>query len=184
MECDARRIPRGVLKNLTEHDQIRIAAHIEGIGLEASMIIALFVEGFPFLFTVDPDGRVSDLGHFTAIGTGATIAYPALCQRQYNRTYTLDQAVYAVFEAKRLSEVEPSVGPDTHMFVMNKDNPESPGVLSIKADKVRAMDAVFRRYGPRKLGHDFSLPDGCLIGAKSTPKSPKRDQQAPLPSQE
>lgn len=101
----------GILGQLPDTERSRIARDVESVGLEASLLLATFIEDEPFLVAVHEDGRVLSEQDFSSIGSGYVTAFPALCQRRYNRWLPLSNALYLVYEAKRLSEVEPSVGP-------------------------------------------------------------------------
>jgi hypothetical protein len=80
---------------------------------------------WPYIFVVDgesnPEERVGIEENFAAIGTGAYVAIPALHQREHDETKSLMETLYAVDEAKRLSEVVPGVGESTTINVMYPD---------------------------------------------------------------
>ena len=150
----------GILGQLPEGDRARIAADVENISLQASLVIATFVEGEPFLLTVQDNGTVLRDHDFTVIGSGYAIAYPALCQRQCNPEFSLPRALYAVYEAKKLSEVETTVGPNTQIWVMTKN-----GTRTILQQKMRLLDRMVGRFGPRRMPRGLELPDGLFIEA-------------------
>jgi hypothetical protein len=155
---------QGILNNLPESDRARISAQIEQISLEASLIIATFIDRKPYLFKVQESGAVLWGDAFEVIGSGETIAYPALCQRQFSKSFDLPKALYSVYEAKKLSEVEPTVGPDTHIFILTPDNGNSPGI--VPTSRLKDLDKLFRRFGPRPIPADLALPEGVLIGVR------------------
>lgn len=152
----------GILSHLPLANQDHIARTIQDIGLEASLIIATFIEGHPRLFTVSENGVVAEDHGFTTIGSGATIAYSALCQRQYDQWFSLPQALYAVYEAKRLSQSEPSVGPKTQMYVMSSDGGGYPASEKALAD----LDKYFKRLGPKKISDNLRLPGSTMPSSK------------------
>jgi len=66
------------------------------------------VEGIPKVYLRDS---------FGAIGTGGTIASILLRLREYHPSLPLPYATYLVYEAKRSSEKEPTVGPYTALLL-------------------------------------------------------------------
>lgn len=57
---------------------------------------------------------------YTAVGSGAWIALPVLSYRGLDLTAPVQHAVLAVYEAKRIGEAVPGVGPATDLVVMRR----------------------------------------------------------------
>lgn len=86
--------------------------------LACELILAGFNnDGHPYLYKVHSDGTASIAEAFACVGTGATIASAALFQRKYVAQVDSKQALYYMYEAKRLSEVAPGVGHETKMWI-------------------------------------------------------------------
>lgn len=149
----------GILGQLPDVERSRIAHEVEAIGLEASLLLATFVEDEPFLVAVHENGAVLREFDFAIIGSGYAIAFPALCQRRFSRRLPLSKALYLVYEAKRLSEVEPSVGPETEIFLLTKEHP----VRRASRDGLKTLARQYKRFGPRKVPESLTLPSGSII---------------------
>jgi hypothetical protein len=131
---------------------------IKRVTLNASMIIAGFVtvqfnpgslerRRYPLIFLVQSDGSTRTCRDFAAIGEGKIIAIPALKQRDQNASAGLLQTIYQVFEAKRLSEIIPSVGEAQSIDVL------APGgrVWSLSDKGYEQLEKLYKRFGPRAI---------------------------------
>lgn len=137
------------------------------IKLGAEIIIAGFIstgmeeggdnEPLPYIFTVSDDidltVRVDD--SFSVVGSGSYVAIPALSQREQSRDKSLMETIYAVYEAKRLSEIVPGVGPT-----------QSISVVGPKGKFWEISDAGFERCREifRKIGPKLGLSDAKKKG--------------------
>lgn len=148
----------GILKYLPESEQARIAQDVERITLGAQLILGTFIEGKAVLFTVLDSGEIQREMAFGVIGSGYAIAYSALCQRQYSEYFTQPMAEYAAYEAKRLSEVEPTVGPDTTMLILENQQ-EGVSIPRFKSrEELSDLERCFRRLGPRPIPRNLTFP--------------------------
>jgi hypothetical protein len=136
---------------------------ITGLGLECELIIAGCVQDddddpLTEIFRTDAWGNISREQNFSAIGSGAHVASAALFQREHDSSVKLMNALYNVFEAKRLGEISPGVGLSTTIDVLLSDGT----VRAISDECFDALDKLFRRYGPRRISKDFEFQSEFL----------------------
>jgi hypothetical protein len=135
----------------------------------------------PYLFVVDgessPEDRVSVTENFAAIGVGSYVAIPAMHQREHDESKSLMETIYAVDEAKRLSQVVPGVGEITAINVMYPD-----GTLRRWSNALFSrLDYLWDRLGPtfeikkKDAQEYFAFKDEYLIpiGAEEEEEKPK-----------
>lgn len=130
-------------------------ATIKRINLGASMILSGFVNAafnpntrqtspYALIFHVQMDGSTGVARDFAAIGEGKTIAIPALLQREQDREMGLLETIYHVWEAKKLSQIIPSVGDDTSVDILE------PGkAWSLSDSGYDYMETLYGKFGPR-----------------------------------
>jgi hypothetical protein len=120
------------------------------VTLGASLIVAGFVPHNdsmkPLICKIDRSAEVTVTDHFETIGEGRYVANPPLLRRQYNSDVSLMDAIYRLYEAKKLAEIVPSVGEDTSVDILfpNGDmhqlrNPQGFDIV----------EKMFRKYGPK-----------------------------------
>jgi 20S proteasome alpha/beta subunit len=78
---------------------------IESIQLQCELILAGFIGTRAHLFSYDDQFDVVHCEHFATIGSGSWIAKAVLFQRGCHGQMSLEEVVYYVYEAKRLSEI-------------------------------------------------------------------------------
>lgn len=138
--------------------------HVSEIGqikIEASLIIAGFLQGdkignfskglFPVICVVEDngehDGVVHEEIHFAAIGSGTWTANAALYNRGAHDEIPVMLAVYAAFEAHKLSEKVPGVGESVSIDVL-----EPEGVIRPLSDEgYEYCEFLWRKFGPKEL---------------------------------
>jgi hypothetical protein len=149
----------GKLNNLPESELLRISSDVNNIRFpdETCMLIASLATGEPGLFTVFPDGQVFSEENFAVVGSGYPIARAALCQRNYHQFCELSYALYAVYEAKKLSEGDPNVGPQTAMWVDYLDQSGRLIHQSIDGEGLEFLESQFEEFGPR-LAYGVGMP--------------------------
>jgi hypothetical protein len=84
------------------------------------MLLSGFIKGSAIIFDISIIEGVAKLylrDSFGAIGSGSTIASILLRLREYHSSMPLPYATYLVYEAKRASEKEPTVGSYTTLAV-------------------------------------------------------------------
>lgn len=131
------------------------------------MIIAGFIGNDPVLCELR-DGELEWRTNFCLIGTGSYTAEPAMHARQHIFTTPKNQALYNVYEAKKIGESSPYVGQKTRMFVLS---PPAPGTSKIRAEVVtevgeKSLKKLLRKYGPRPLKTWPDLPPGTFQVAR------------------
>jgi hypothetical protein len=84
---------------------------------------------------------------FACIGEGAASASASLLFRELSDDWTLKQTTYAVYEAKRLAEILPSVGGATSLYVQSEDEP----LRYISDAGFKKCDKMFDSIGPKRM---------------------------------
>lgn len=130
-----------------------IARELDALTLQCQAILAVFPMGTPKLLIVMEDATVVESAPFAVIGSGAWIANAALCHRQYGDFLDLSQALYYVYEAKKLSEAEGHVGKNTHIFVYDGQE-----LSFITPAAIDLLDAWFVKFGPQPLTDAVKIP--------------------------
>ncbi len=87
--------------------------------------------------------------NFACIGAGSVIAEQVLHRRKQRDLLHIAHTLYNVYEAKRESEMAPSVGGETFMFELRpptkKD--ERVGGWLLNADSLAALKKYYKHYG-------------------------------------
>jgi 20S proteasome alpha/beta subunit len=150
----------GALNNLQPSELFRIDTEINAITFPdgTSMLISSLALGNPDLFVVDTNGQVYIEDDFAVVGSGYAVARASLSQRRYHGFFPLAYALYSVYEAKKLSEVDPNVGPDTVTRVTYIRDGESKQHLITTEDE-RKLDIYFSTLGPQRLAGLEVPPD-------------------------
>lgn len=151
---------------------------IERHDLRVELIIAGFVEGEAVLFQVrqDADGGVEleQCTNFCVIGTGAYTAEPALHARAHTFTTPLADALYNVYEAKRVGESSPYVGARTRILVLkhglNRGEFET-HIRVVEPAGEKWLRGLYRRHGPRPIRQRLEIPDTALMAGRPLERS-------------
>jgi len=150
----------GVLSHLPEQEQFTILRDIAEMDLECQLIIVTTHGEMPRLFTVDSRGYVADSGCLAVIGSGSWLAHSTLAQRLYYPHLRLENALYEIYEAKKVSEREPSVGPGTQLVVIY---PKTMSIRSVSAGKGQnVLQDMYWQYGPQILPMELVLPEDTI----------------------
>ena len=120
---------------------------VSQIELNADLIITGFIDKAPEIYYTDSRGNCRAASHFAVVGEGEYIASSALLRRKQNDWISLEDTLYNVFEAKKLSESIGSVGHSTYMAVIPDDG--SASLTSLELD--RQLNEWFIKYGPQPL---------------------------------
>lgn len=139
------------------------------------------------LFTVDRIGRVRETSAsgIAVIGSGSALAAAELHYRNFRRAFGFAESLYYVFEAKKKSEADGSVGSDTYISVV-----DAQGSLSISEQGTEYLEHEFTARGLIKPWLDlndshFDRPKGYqgVIqhyhegNAKTAPIKLQKDQE-------
>ncbi len=123
-----------------------------------SLLFCGFLKGDSYIFKVASDGTSVYVEHFEVIGVGAYVALPALYQRKHYYDVPLEQAIYHVYEAKKLGEIVPGVGKDTRIDIIgpNRQGRTKEQLKSVNADGMALLKERYKRLGlkpvPDKIG--------------------------------
>jgi ATP-dependent protease HslVU (ClpYQ) peptidase subunit len=126
------------------------------------------------------DGDVVSLeSEFAAIGSAANTARTMLFLRNQDSQDSLMETIYAVFEAKTLSETVPGIGESYSIDVIDEDG----RVMSITDEGAKRCKTLFARFGPRdrskKTKQWFDIKDAYL---ESWEEEPSDSYTLPIPS--
>jgi hypothetical protein len=98
------------------------------ISSEPAFSCALLLCGFdedkkPYLLSLAPPGICTDatLTGFSAIGSGSAYALQRLLSNEWNRKYSIDRALYEIFDAKVQAENDMNVGYNWDAIVLTSD---------------------------------------------------------------
>ena len=114
------------------------------------LILIGIVSGVLEIFSI-VDGDVFECKQVAVAGTGYAVAEAALYWRMdHDSPRTLEQTIYAVYEAKKLSEMSPYVGQKSIMGVLTATEN---GVAYAAVD-TKSMERKFKRFGPKAYRQD------------------------------
>lgn len=120
---------------------------IDQLNLNASLILAGFIDGEPEIYYTESDGVARAANHFAIIGEGEYVAASALLRRQQDDWTSFENTLYHVWEAKKLSEAVGSVGRTTFMSVISKDGSRRLTSLELESQ----LESAYKKYGPQKV---------------------------------
>ena len=135
-----------------EHFRNAVRA-IGDLDLNAALIIAGFVDGSAEIYWTDPYGSAKAAPDFAVVGEGQHLAQSALLRRKQNSRTSVQETLYNVFEAKKISQSVGSVGEETAMLILAAKGDAD--LTSFGVD--RQLDKLYTVYGPRALPTDFKL---------------------------
>jgi 20S proteasome alpha/beta subunit len=146
----------------------RYLAAIEKHQPNVEMIIAGFEGGTPRLYHIRRDDgnkpvELEDATNFCLIGSGSIAAEPTLHARKQTSNTPLSQALYNIYEAKKLGEASPWVGEKTRMFVLKPpDNGSALRAQVVTDAGEKWLKQLYRRYGPKPMKTWPDLPVGVF----------------------
>ena len=161
-------------------------AEIGRMTLQASLIIAGFLPGtplgplipglFPVICVIDGESftdAVREETHFASIGSGTFTANAALYNRGAHEDMPLLGAIYAAFEAHRMSQSVPGVGD-----AMSIDVLEPGGIVRDLSDEgYDYCEFLWKKFGPKGINEKqktlFQMKDEFLGPDLSTPSTPE-----------
>lgn len=125
------------------------------------MLVAGFIDGQTEIIYVDQE-KVFDVPIFQAIGIGAESAQGILSWRNPAVHWVIGDVMYFLYEAKRISEVDPYVGKQTNMFVLEQSSRGSLLAYEVVGTGYTFLEQQFERFGPQSLTHDDQFPGDGL----------------------
>ncbi len=138
---------------------------IRQLNLGCEMIVSGFWNGMPLVFKVDRFGTVSRTEHFAAIGSGAAIAEAVLYQREQRLGNELNETLYNVYEAfKMSSQIAPAVAGGPHIWVAEHEIFKPAEIVEryVTRSGIKVLDRCFKKYGPKKPKNIPILKDDDL----------------------
>jgi hypothetical protein len=131
---------REYIKNIEEHP------------LRLQLVIAGFIGVEPVLCEFRGE-HIELCDSYAMVGSGAYIAEPAMHARKHDKNTPLPEALYNVYEAKRLAEISPAVGQRTHMVVLRPPEGQQTRMLiqRLTPEAQNDCEAWFQEYGPKRM---------------------------------
>lgn len=118
--------------------------------VDVELIVAGFIKHQSVLVKLS-SGKAMICDHFATIGSGGFLADASLLQREHSELCHFNLAVYRVYEAKRLSERAPGVGPSTSIMVLH-DSIDKTELDLFHQERLPLLDQEIKRFGPKRLG--------------------------------
>lgn len=118
------------------------------------LLIGCDDEGFLAIYKYSY-GELWECDGFAAIGSGETIAEATLYRRGIEESRSFMEVAYAVYEAKRLGEITPGVGPTTSLGVFDIDE-VAKGESYLRwrhVSNLSFLERQFEMFGPRPYEH-------------------------------
>ena len=117
------------------------------LSLKAEFIVTGFISNFPEIYHTDNEGIARAAYNFAVVGEGEYIAHSTLLRRSQNDFTPLHKTLYNVYEAKKLAEAIPSVGPMTYMGIISTDGETTQTSVAFDAQ----LEKWYNTYGPKVL---------------------------------
>jgi hypothetical protein len=148
------RLPDDVFRSAT--------TEVELTQLEAEFILAGYdANEYPMLIKTDKKCSAWIKEDFVVAGDGAYLAQASLLNRGHENVQSLNRTIYTVFEAKRFAEGVPTVGKETYLMVLHRN--EKMEMLGLGGEEF--LDAKCKELGRQpisgiKLKPEFFTPIG------------------------
>lgn len=168
----------------------RLWYEIEKLDYGCEFIVFGFLSGVPRMLDINRYGDVERSEHFSAIGTGATVAESSLFARGQTSTTELNDTIYNAYEAFRVAcrANPPGVAGGPLIRIFEPDNNDRDLIISryVTTSGRKTLQKCFDKYGPKKtkniptLKDDdfFTLPDCFLLPQREERLRARFEQQA------
>jgi 20S proteasome alpha/beta subunit len=144
-----------------------------GCKLRESLLVCGLEDGKAKISVISGSGDWASFGMVghTAQGSGDHLATAWLLARGYSANFPMNQAVYAVYEAKKVSEAAAGVGVATDIYLIDHS-----GAREISAKCLSEFERIWKRH-KRKLVSLLTTREGLAV-AVALNNSPPPDQIA------
>lgn len=121
---------------------------IDSYGVDLEVLIAgVDAAGAHIHYVGDPGTSMTfDSIGYHAVGSGTPHAVTTLIVNDYNQGIPLNKALLITYEAKKIAERAPGVGPNTDVAIINKN-----GVQMFDPGEIQTLDAVYRKKTEAEL---------------------------------
>lgn len=147
-------------------DREQILKEARSIEFDEQLILSGYVEGIPYLFTVAHSGVVEHR-HFACIGTGGWLSQASLLHREYISGTNINEALYLVYEAKKFSEKDDHVGPETLILVQEPPANSLKPALTIRTVSrcgIAHLEEQYRTFGLQPYRPTpYNQPEGFYV---------------------
>jgi hypothetical protein len=132
---------------------------VESHPLRVDLVIAGFVGFFPVLCELK-DGELELKNNYAMVGNGSYTAEPVMHARKHTDQSFIFDAIYTVYEAKKMGEYSPSVGAFTRIFVLHppRDEGTSMQIDIVTPVGIQHLEEMFSQYGPKPLPMQGAFP--------------------------
>lgn len=130
------------------------------------MLVSGFGNGMPLVFKIDNEGTVTRVEHFAAIGSGAAVAESVLYQREQKVTTELNETLYNVYEAFKISsQIAPAVAGGPNMWISEHEIFNRAEIVEqvVTTSGIKVLERCFKKYGPKKAKNIPVLKDDNLF---------------------
>lgn len=139
---------------------------IRHVDFGCEMLVSGFGNGVPLVFKIDNEGTVTRVEHFAAIGSGAHVAEAVLYQRNQQLTTELNQTLYNVYEAFKLSsQIAPAVAGGPHIWLSEHEILNRAEIVEqyVTCSGLKVLERCFKKYGPKTPKNIPVLKDDNLF---------------------
>ena len=133
---------------------------IASIKSACELIIFRITDEGSEIYQVSDELDVTVERDFCSIGSGATNADSWLHFREQNALMRRDDTIYTLYEAKKFSEISPSVGKKTYIDVIDHHGK----ITTLGEAEMTELEKRYRRYGPKRIKErEFALNlEACM----------------------
>jgi len=175
-------------KVLPQEYYAQLIQYVSAVRFDAQLIVCGFSNESAVICLIDEsrgEPVARPIENFAAIGSGSTVAESVLHQRVHRMDTPLKQALYHIYEAKRLGEAAPGVGHQTTIRILLADG----RTAFLTEAGVSFVQRCYDRYAPKPLEgvEDWEESTDSFIemqAARATPQLTTRENSSQPPSPE
>ena len=105
------------------------------------LIAGVDSDGAHIYWITDPGvSECFDLMCYSAVGSGEPHALHTFISENYNSSFSLNKALFTVYEAKKNAENAPGVGKDSDFWVIDKN-----GIQKLEKNAISELDNIYKR---------------------------------------
>lgn len=128
------------IQSLPSEIGLHIDNKIQNFDFEIDIMIGGVDEQGPHIYFVENPGTIAcyDSIGYCAIGSGNLHAELTFISYNYNTLMGINEALYVIYEAKKISERAPGVGKETDIFLIDKN-----GYRQISQPTIEILDEIY-----------------------------------------
>ena len=156
----------------------QVALEIAQQKIDAEIVLIGVVEKEYLVIADCVYGEVRLCHHFTAIGSGHSVAKASLYHRGQESTCPLSETIYSIFEAKKLGENVPGVGKVTTILVVRRNEDGTLAWDVLQSEDIEFEESLYHKFGPKELDV-VALPP--TVAASESLRRRPLNQEGPRP---